>query len=113
MLTKTIMWSAIAALIGVALARSLPGVGLALQFVVAATAMVVLTQAAKMGRYVWTVLFLIAACLFNSLFPVPFSSYMFSVATTFAALLFFFSLELFKPPSSLATANRRRGSELL
>jgi hypothetical protein len=103
MLTKAIKWSAIAALIGVALSRSLPGVGLALQLVVAAAAVVVLTQAAKMGRYVWMILFIIAACLFNPVFPLPFSSYMSSLATTFAALLFFFSLELLQPEPTLVT----------
>lgn len=102
MLTKTMHWSAIAALIGVALSRSLPDVGLALLFVVAAASVVVLTQAAKMGRYVWMILFLIAACLFNPVFPVAFSSHMFRVATTFAALLFFFSLELLKSEPTLA-----------
>ena len=113
MLTKTIKWSAIAALIGVALSRSLPGVGLALLFVVAAASVVVLTQAAKMGRYVW-ILFLIVACLFNPVFPVAFSSYMFPVATTFAALLFFFSLELLKSEPTLAKVrllDRSSGSE--
>lgn len=70
MLTKTIQWSAVAALIGVALSRSLPGAGLALPFAV--------------------------------------------VATPFAALLFFFSLELVKPVPTLAKVrilDRSFGSE--
>jgi hypothetical protein len=116
MLAKVIKWSAMAALIGVALSRSLPGVGFALQFVVAAAALVVLTQASKMGRYVWMILFITAACLFNAVFPVPVSSYMSSVATTFAALLFFFSLELLKPEPSLVTGgivDRTRGRKSL
>jgi hypothetical protein len=114
MLAKVIKWSAMAALIGVALSRALPRVGFALQFVVAAV--VVLTQASKMGRYVWMILFITAACLFNAVFPVPVSSYMSSVATTFAALLFFFSLELLKPEPSLVTGgivDRTRGRKSL
>jgi hypothetical protein len=91
-------------------------VGFALQFVVAAAAVVALTQASKMGRYVWMILFITAACLFNAVFPVPVSSYMPSVATTFAALLFFFSLELLKPEPSLVTGgivDRTRGRKSL
>jgi len=116
MLTKVIKWSAIAALIGAALSRSLPGFGIILQFVVAVAAVVVLTQAAKMRRYLWMTLFLIVACLFNPVFPVPFSQYASSMATTFAALLFFFSLELLKPTPRLSIASitdRMPGSESL
>jgi hypothetical protein len=105
MLTKVIKWSAIVALVGVALSRSLPWFGVVLQFVVAVAAVVVLTQAAKMRRYLWMMLFLIVACLFNPVFPVPFSNYMSNMATTFAALLFFFSLELLKPTPRLSIAS--------
>lgn len=116
MLAKVIKWSAMAALIGVALSRSLPRVGFALQFVVAAAAVVVLTQASRMARYAWMILFITAACLLNAVFPVPVSSYMSSVATTFAALLFFFSLELLKSEPSLVTGgivDRTRGRKSL
>jgi hypothetical protein len=84
---------------------SLPGFGLVLQFVVAAAAVVVLTQTAKMRRYLWMTLFLIVACLFNPVFPVPLSKYMSSMATTFAVLLFFFSLELLKPTRRISIAS--------
>jgi hypothetical protein len=104
MLTKVIKWGAIAALIGVALSRSLPDVGLLLQFVVTAAAVIVLTQAATMRQYVWMTLFLMVACLFNPVFPVRLSNYMSGWATTFAVLLFFFSLELLKPKARLAIA---------
>jgi hypothetical protein len=116
MLTKVIKWTAIAALIGVALLRSLSGFGLVLQFVVAAAAVVVLTQAAKMRRYVWMTLFLLVACLFNPVFPVPFSNYISGAVATFAALLFFFSLELLQPKPRLSIASitdRMPGSESL
>jgi hypothetical protein len=116
MLTKVIKWSAIAALVGSALSRSLPDFRLVLQFVVAAASVVVLTQAAAMRRYVWMTLFLVVAGLFNPVFPVPFSNYIFALVSTFAALLFFFSLELLKPKPRLSIASitdRMPGSEAL
>ncbi len=116
MLTKVIKWSAIAALIGGVLSRSLPDWGLVLQFVVVAAAAVVLTQAATMHRYVWMTLFLVVAFLFNPVVPVPFSHYIFGIVSAFAVLLFFFSLELLKPKPRLSIASitdRMPGSESL
>jgi len=116
MLTKVIKWSAIVALIAGALSRSLPNFGLLLQFVTVAAAVVVLTQAATMRRYVWMTLFLVTAGLFNPIFPVPFSRYIFGMVSTFAVLLFFFSLELLQPKPRLSIASitdRMPGSESL
>jgi hypothetical protein len=116
MLTKVIKWSAIAALIGGALSRSLPVFGLVLEFVVAAAAVVVLTQAATMRRYVWMALFLVVACLFNPVFPVAFSNYIFGMVSTLAVLLFFFSLDLLQPTprlSIVSITDRMPGSESL
>ena len=116
MLTKVIKGSAIAALIGGSLLRSAPDYALPLQFAVVAAAVVVLTQAATMRRYVWMALFLVVACLFNPVVPVPFSSYISAVVSTFAVLLFFFSLELLKPRPRLSIASitdRMPGSESL
>jgi hypothetical protein len=116
MLTKIIKWSAIAALIGGALSRSLPDLGLVLQFVVAAAAVVVLTQAAAMRRYVWMTLFLVLACLLNPVIPVPFSNYVSGMVSAFGVLLFFFSLELLQPKPRLSIASitdRMPGSESL
>jgi len=103
-------------LIGIALVRSFPNFGVPLQFVVTAAALIVLTQAATMRRYVWMILFLTVACLFNPAFPVRLSNYVADLATAFAALLFFFSLELLKPKSRLSIASitdRMSGSESL
>lgn len=116
MVTKIVKWSAIAALIGGALARSLPNLGLVLQFVVVAAAGVVLTQAATMRRYVWMTLFSTTACLFNPVFPIAFSNYTFAIVSSLAVLLFFFSLELLqsKPKLSIASiTDRMPGSESL
>jgi len=116
MLTKIIKWAAIMALIAGALSRSLPNIGLVLQFLVVTAAVVVLTQAATMHRYVWMTLFMAIACLFNPVFPVPFSNYIFRMASSFAVLAFFFSLELLQPKPRLSIASitgRLPGSESL
>lgn len=116
MLTKSIKWAAIAALIGGGVSRSLPTVTLLLQFVVAGSAAVVLTQAATMRRYWWMALFLLVAGLFNPVFPLSFSSIIFNAVTTLAVLLFFFSLELLQPKPRLSVASitdRLPGSESL
>lgn len=116
MLTRVVKWSAMAALIGGLYSRSLPNVGLVLQFAIVAAAVVVLTQAATMRRFVWMALFVVVVCLFNPVFPVPSSSYIFAIATAFALLLFFFSVELLqlKPRLSIASiTDRMPGSESL
>jgi len=114
MFTKVIKWSAIAALIGGAFLRSAPDYAFLLRFVVAAASIVVLTQAATMRRYVWMILFLVVAGLFNPVFPVPFSRYISSIVSTFALFLFFFSLELLKPEPRLASIadSARKGEPL-
>lgn len=116
MLTRIVKWSAMAALIGGLFLRSLPNVGLVLQFAIVAAAVVVLTQAATMRRYVWMALFGLVVCLFNPVFPVPFSSYIFAIVTAFTLLLFFFSVELLQPKPRLSIASitdRMPGSESL
>jgi len=86
------------------------------RFVVVTSAAVVLTQAARMRRYVWMTLFLLVICLFNPVVPVPFSTYIFGLVSAFAVLLFFFSLELLRPKRRLSIASitdRMPGSESL
>ena len=104
-LTKVIKWSAIAALITGALLRSASDYVLLSQFVVVASALVVLTQAATMRRYIWMSLFLVVAALFNPVISIPFSNYVFGIVSCFALLLFFFSLELLKPHPRLSIAS--------
>ena len=105
MLTKSVKWIAIAALTAVTLLHSRWYYGSLLQFVAVAAAVVVLTQAAILGRYVWMTLFVIAACLLNPIFPIPFSDYFSFVVTTLSALLFFFSLNSLKPKPRLSIAS--------
>jgi hypothetical protein len=88
-----------------ALLHSTREYALFLQFVIATASIVVLAQAATMRRYVWMALFLAAACAFNPVFAVPFSNYNFGIASAFATLLFFFSVELLNPKSRLSVAS--------
>lgn len=116
MLTKIIKWGAIAALLGGAFLRSATDYALLGQFVVVAAAVVVLTQAATMRRYVWMTMFLVVVAVFNPVFPVPFSNYIFAITSFLTVLLFFFSLELLKPKPRLSIASitdRMPGSESL
>ena len=89
---------------------------LLMQFVAVAASIVVLTQAAAMGRYIWMTLFLVVAFMFNPVFPIRFSNYLFWIASILAVSLFFFSLALLKPEPKLSIAsiaNRTPGSESL
>lgn len=116
MFTKIMKWVAIAALIAGALSQSLPNIGRAFEFLVVAAAVVVLTQAATMHRYVWMTLFMAIACLFNPVVPFAFSTYIFRMVSSFAVLAFFFSLELLHPKPSLSmalTTDRLPGSRSL
>ncbi|GAC1427891.1 MAG: hypothetical protein NVS1B11_18050 [Terriglobales bacterium] len=105
MFTKSMKWVAIAALTAGTLLHSVWYYGSLLQFVAVAAAVVVLTQAAIMGRWVWMTLFLLAACLLNPIFPVPFPVYISSVVSILAALLFFFSLNSLQPKPRLSIAS--------
>jgi len=102
---KVIKWGAIAALIEAAFAGHLPNVGLPAQIVISGAALVVLTQAAIIRGYVWMTLFLVVTCLFNPIFSIPLSRYISGLAITFAALSFFFSVELLKPKSRLSVVS--------
>ena len=105
MFTKIIKWVAIAALVAGASLRSFWNYGALLQFLIVAVAVVVLTQAAIMGRYVWMTLFLVVACLLNPIFPIPFSNYTSRIVSAFAVLLFFFSMNLLQPKPRLSIAS--------
>ena len=103
MLTKIIKVTAIVALMVGGFWYSVSSFRLVSGFVVAAAAAVVLTQAARMRRYVWMTMFLLVVCLFNPVIPIPFSSsYIFGMVSAFAVLLFFFSMELLQPKPRLS-----------
>ena len=85
--------------------RPAPEYGLPLRIVIVAAAGIVLAQAANMRRYVWMILFVVVAGLFDPVFPVPFSHYISDLVSTFAIFLFFLSLELLKPKATLSAAS--------
>ncbi|HET7207853.1 MAG TPA: DUF6804 family protein [Terriglobales bacterium] len=116
MIAKILKCTAIAVLIGGLFWRPFGAYGTLLQFVVSASAIVVLVQAAGAHRYVWMSLFLLAACLFNPIVPLELSHQSFMAASILTALLFFFSIELLQPKPRLSNASmtgRRPGSESL
>lgn len=116
MLTKSLKWTAIAVLTCGLFWRPLGAYGTLLQFVVSTAAVVVLVQAAGVQRYVWMILFLLAACLFNPVVPLELSHRSFMEASILTVLLFFFSLELLQPKARLSIASitdRTPGSESL
>jgi hypothetical protein len=116
MFSKTVEWTAIAALIAGAILHSSTGLALVMQFIAVTASIVVLTHTATMGRYIWMTLFLVVAFMFNPVFPIPFSNYIFWTASIFAVSVFFLSLELLKPEPKLSIASitdRMPGSESL
>jgi len=105
MLTKAIKWGAIAVLIVGVFLHSTREYALFLEFVIVTASIFVVAQAATMRRYIWMALFLVVACMFNPVFVIPLSNYNFGIASAFATLLFFFSLELLNPKSRLSVAS--------
>jgi hypothetical protein len=102
MLIKIIKWSAIAGVMAGTFPPTTGDYALISKYIVVAASVIVLIQAVAMRRYGWMALFLLVACVFNPVFPVSLSSYFFGMASTFSALLFFFSLELLKPKLSMS-----------
>jgi hypothetical protein len=102
MLSKIVKWAAIAALIAGVFTRSAIGVAIILQLAVVVASAIVLTQAATLHRYVWVGLFLVVACLFNPVFPVPFSNIIFRVASVATVFLFIGSLIALKTKPRLS-----------
>jgi hypothetical protein len=116
MLTRIMKWTAMAALVGGFFSGRIAGYSTLLQFVVSAAAVAVLVQAATMRRYLWMNLFILAACLFNPVLPVDFSTQIFLVVSTLTLLLFFFSLQLLHSSPKLSIVSitdRMPGSESL
>ncbi len=116
MLTKGLKWTAIAVLMSGLFWRPLGAYDTLLQFVVSTAAAVILVQAAVAHRYVWMILFLLAACLFNPVLPLELSHRNFMAVSSLTVLLFFFSIELLQPKTRLSIASitdAKRRSESL
>ena len=100
--SKIVKWTAIAALVAGVFTRSAIGVAIILQLAVVVAAVIVLAQAVNLHRYAWVGSFLVIACLFNPVFPVPFSNIVFGAASASAALLFIGSLSALKTKPRLS-----------
>jgi uncharacterized protein DUF6804 len=116
MLTKILKWSAMVALGVGFFSGPFPGYATFLQFVVSAASVAVLIQAASLRRYMWMSVFIVAACLFNPVLPVSYTTQIFTILSTLTLVLFFLSLQLLhsKPRLSMASiTDRMPGSESL
>jgi hypothetical protein len=73
MLTKTMKWVSVVALLLALAGRPSAGYQTVLEFVVCLSGLLVLAQAVRTGRYFWAVGFMAIAVLFNPVLPVVLS----------------------------------------
>jgi hypothetical protein len=73
MLTKTMKWVSVVALLLALVGRPSAGYQTVLEFVVCLSGLLVLAQAVRTGRYIWAVGFMAIAVLFNPVLPVVLS----------------------------------------
>jgi hypothetical protein len=115
MLTKYTKWAAMVALLGCLLWPMFASRAM-LPFAVAAAAVVVLVQAAKMGEYRWVAAFVVVACVFNPVVPVEFPRFVAVILDGITILLFGLSVLMLKTPprfSIPSITDRMPGSESL
>ena len=116
MLTKSMKWVAIVALLGALLWRSGVNYGTFLQFAVSAGALAVLAQAANLRRYLWMWAFVAVAFLFNPILPLTFATGFTTTVNATALVLFAVSLAAMKVTprlSIVSITDRTPGSESL
>ena len=112
MLTKSIKWISIAALLAAFFARS-AGYQLALQLLVTAGALWVVAQAVRTGRHFWTATFIAIAVLYNPILPIPLPTFLSFGLGLVCLWAFAASLLLLKatemPPLASVTGRTRKG----
>jgi hypothetical protein len=116
MLTKTMKWIAMAALLVALFWRPFAENRRLLELAVLGGAIAVLVQAVRAGKYVWMGLFVAIACIFNPIRPLAVSASVFLVADALTLLLFMVSLRSLEthPRQSIASiTDRTPGSESL
>ncbi len=96
MLTKIMKWVSIAALLLALLWRSSANYELVLELVVFASALLVVLQACRAGKYLWGAGFLAIAVLFNPIVPVVLSRKMFLWLGWVSLVTFLVSLAVLK-----------------
>ena len=116
MLTKIMKWVAIAALLLALFWHPFAQSRQLLQFAVLTGAFAVFVQAVRAGKYVWIGLFVVVACIFNPIRPIPFSPSIFLFVDAATLVLFMVSLRGLgtRPRLSIASiTDRTPGSESL
>lgn len=116
MFTKIMKWLSIAALLLAVFWRSSANFQLVLEAVVCVTALLVVMQAVRRGKYFWAAGFLAVAALFNPVVPVAFSRNVFIWLDAMCIVTFLVSLAVLKrhPRLSMPSiTNRTPGSESL
>jgi hypothetical protein len=116
MLTKSMEWLSIAALLLAVFWRSSANFQLVLESVVCVTGLLVVMQAVRRGKYSWAAGFLAVAVLFNPVVPVALSRNAFLLLDVLCIVTFLVSLaELKRHPrlSIPSITNRTPGSESL
>ena len=116
MLTKTMKWVSVVALLLALVGRPSAGYQTVLEFVVCLSGLLVLAQAVRTGRYIWAVGFMAIAVLFNPIVPVTLSRKTFLWLDSVCVVTFLVSLALWKRRPMLSIppiTNRTPGSESL
>jgi hypothetical protein len=107
MITKTMKWLSIIALLPAALFLWQPPADyrLVLQFVVCGTAALVALQAGRESKYLWAAGFWVVAVLFNPLAPIAVSHNTFVWLNLLSAIMLLASLVYLKNPPRLTIAS--------
>ncbi len=97
MLTRIMKWLSVTALLLGLLLRSSAAYQVVLQFVVCVSALVVVAQAGRAGKYLWAVAFTAIAVFFNPILSVALSHKQFLWLDWTSVVLFLLSLAVLKP----------------
>jgi hypothetical protein len=116
MFTKIMKWLSITALLVGLLLRSSTTYQIALEFVVCVSALLVVTQMGRAGKYFWAAGFLAIAVLFNPIAPIALSRKSFLWLDWVCLAAFLLSLAAVKRQATLSIPSityRTPGSESL
>ena len=105
MLTTTMKYAAISALLAGMFWRMAPNLRSYLDFVVAAGAVFVLVQASNLHKYLWAAAFVAIVCLFNPVRPIEFSFGTMVALQIMTAAVFAVSLQTLKTKHRLSIAS--------
>src|SRR5436190_17746547 len=105
MLTTTMKYVAIGALLAGMFWQMAPNLRSYLDFVVAAGAVFVLVQAANLHKYWWGAVFVAVVCLFNPIRPIAFSFGTLMTLQIMTAAVFAVSLQMLKTSPRLKIAS--------